>query len=141
RGTISNVYRKLSYEEIKPLLPAIYQAVKKPAPSGIMFAGQIRLAGLKLLAKHKIQEGIPLCLDVMQIHKWGKKNRITGCLDALDSYGAAAKPMIPELKKLVTELKKHREQAMMKPFIERIQKKITELENTDAQVELRSLKS
>ena len=54
RGSIGSVYQHLSDEEIKPLLPAIHRAVVEPAPSGIMFADQIRIAGLRLLAKHRV---------------------------------------------------------------------------------------
>ena len=36
RGSIGSVYRNLSAEDIKPLLPAIYQAIIEPAPSGEM---------------------------------------------------------------------------------------------------------
>ncbi len=42
----ASVYQNLSYEEIKPLLPAIHRAIVEPAPSGIMFADEIRLEGL-----------------------------------------------------------------------------------------------
>ena len=36
RGWIDSIYQKLSYEEIKPLLPAIHEAIVTPAPSGII---------------------------------------------------------------------------------------------------------
>ena len=91
RGSIGSVYQQLSYDEIKPLLPAIREAVVKPAPSGIMFADGIRLEGLALLAKHHIREGMPLCLDVMEIHKWGKKSRIDQAV-SIHSPPTAARP-------------------------------------------------
>ena len=53
-------YQQLSYKEIKPLLPTVHEAIVTPAPSGIMFASGIRLAGVDLLAKHHIEEGMPL---------------------------------------------------------------------------------
>ena len=55
RGAFGSVYKNLTYEEIEPLLPAIYQAVAEPAPSGIMFADGIRLSGLEILARHPHQ--------------------------------------------------------------------------------------
>ena len=85
RGTLASVYENLTYEEIGPLLPAVYQAVLEPAPSGIMFADGIRLAGLEILAKHRIKEGMPLCLDLMDIERWNKKKRITRCLTILQT--------------------------------------------------------
>jgi hypothetical protein len=139
RGTIGSIYGKLSYEEIKPLLPAIYEAVKTPAPSGIMFASGIRVSGLELLAKHKIKEGIPLCIDVMEIQKWGKAGRIPRCISALAAYGAAAKPLLPRLKQLEKDLLKHREAKKLTPLTERIQKIIKNLETTNEKVKLRSI--
>ncbi|MBT7957811.1 MAG: acetylesterase [Akkermansiaceae bacterium] len=139
RGTIAGIYGKLSYEQIKPLLPAIHKAVAVPAPSGIMFADGIRVAGLELLAKHKIREGIPLCLDVMQIQNWGKARRIPRCLKALESYGAAAKPLLPQLRQLKKDLVKHREAKKLVTHTERVQAIIKNLETTTERLKLRSI--
>ncbi len=139
RGTIAGIYGKLSYEQIKPLLPAIHKAVAVPAPSGIMFADGIRVAGLELLAKHKIREGIPLCLDVMQIQNWGKARRIPRCLKALESYGAAAKPLLPQLRQLEKDLVKHREAKKLITHTERVQAIIKNLETTTERLKLRSI--
>ncbi len=100
RGSIASVYKNLSYEEIEPLLPAIHQAVIKPAPSGIMFADGIRLSGLEILAKHRIKEGLPLCVSLIDPGRWGLRNRIKRCLETLRVYGGAAKPQIPRIQEL-----------------------------------------
>jgi len=139
RAMMASVYQNLSFEEIEPLLPAIKEAIVEPAPSGIMFSNGIRLAGVELFSRHRIREGIPLCLDVMDIDKWGKKDRISRCLAALEGYGAAAKPVIPRLRALETDLSKHRETKSLKPLIERVQAIITSLENATETVELRSV--
>lgn len=104
RGSIASVYNNLSFDEIKPLLPAIYQAVVEPAPSGIMFADGIRLSGLELLAKHRIAEGLPECISLIDPDRWGMGNRINQCLAALRLYGGTAKSEIPRLKQLESEL-------------------------------------
>ena len=104
RGSLTSVYKNLSYDEIKPLLPAIYKAVVEPAPSGIMFADGVRLTGLEILAKHHIKEGIPLCMNLIDVERWGLKNRIKRCLDAMRLYGAAAKPNLPALRQLGAKL-------------------------------------
>jgi hypothetical protein len=104
RGTLSTVYKNLTYEEIEPLLPAIYEAVAEPAPSGIMFAGQIRTAGLMLLARHHIKEGIPLIPKVIAPEKWGLHGRLNPGLEALKMYGGAAKPYLPEIRELEQSL-------------------------------------
>jgi hypothetical protein len=104
RGSIESVYRNLSYEEIEPLLPVIHQAVNEAAPSGIMFADGIRLGGLEILARHRIEEGLPLCVSLIDPGRWGLANRIKRCLAALRLYGGAAKPEIPRLRRLEEDL-------------------------------------
>jgi hypothetical protein len=140
RGSIGSVYQNLGYEEIKPLLPAIHEAIVKPSPSGIMFCSGIRLAGIELLAKHRIKEGMPLCIEVMEIQKWGKGGRIPRCLNTLATYGAAAKPMLPRLRQLEQELLAHREARNLQPHIDKLRSLIKEIENARGTVELRSLK-
>ena len=139
RGTIGGIYRQLSYDEIKPLLPAIHRAIVEPAPSGIMFASGVRLSGVELLAKHDIREGMELCFDVMEIDKWGKQDRIKRCLRALKSYGAAAKPVLPELHQLEDDLRAHREARNLKPLIDLTRSVAREIESATGEVKLRSL--
>ncbi|MFZ9690707.1 MAG: DUF6288 domain-containing protein [Phycisphaerales bacterium] len=104
RGTIGSVYRRLSSEEIEPLLPAIHAAIVEPAPSGIMFADEIRLEGLEVLARNQIAEGLPLCLELVDPDRWGLDNRIERCLNALKAYGGAAAGEVPRLRALHEEL-------------------------------------
>ena len=139
RGCIGSVYKTLSYEEITPLLPAIYRAVVTPAPSGVMFASGIRLRGLELLAKHRIREGMALCLQVMEIDKWGKRTRINGCLKILRTYGGAAKPVLPALRKLDRDLSAHREARGLRGEIATVRKLIADIEAAKDQPRLRSL--
>jgi hypothetical protein len=99
RGTIASVYRNLTYDEIKPLLPAIHQAIVEPAPSGIMFASDIRMSGLELFAKHRIDEGIELLVDYARNQKKHPSEiRIVKVMEMLKSYGAHAKRVIPQLE-------------------------------------------
>jgi hypothetical protein len=140
RGSFTSVYQSLSFEEIKPLLPAIHQAIVDPAPSGIMFADGIRLAGLQLLAKHRIAEGMPLCIDIMEIERWGKRNRINQCLKSLASYKGAAKPLLPELRELEKALQAHGEAKGLKPQIDQLQALIKSIEKADSGPELRSIR-
>jgi hypothetical protein len=129
RGNIGNIYQQLSLEELKPLLPAIHEAIVKPSPSGIMFADGIRLSGLELLAKHRIREGMALCLDIMDIDRWGKKNRIERCLKILASYGGAAEPLLPRLRQLEQDLVKHSEARNLQPSIDLLRKLMRDIES------------
>jgi len=101
RGSIVSVYEKLSFSEISPLLPAIYEAIVTPAPSGEMFADQVRVAGLQLLAKHHVEEGIEACVDYTRTQNpWASQIRTPELMTILTSYGARAKPAIPALEKM-----------------------------------------
>ena len=104
RSSLGSVYKNLSFAEIEPLLPAIYHAVVEPAPSGMMFADGIRLSGLELLAQHQIKEAMPLCIEVMELDRWGTGKRIPKCLNALKHFGSAAEPLLPKLAPLQKHL-------------------------------------
>ena len=104
-----------------------------------MFASGIRLSGVALLAKHRIREGMPLCLQILEMDKWGKKNRITQSLRTLATYGSAAKEVLPQLRQLEKDLLAHREARMLAPVIEQARKMIKEIEGAEATVELRSI--
>ncbi|MFZ9914858.1 MAG: DUF6288 domain-containing protein, partial [Phycisphaerales bacterium] len=104
RGSIASVYKNLSTTDIAPLLPAIHAAVVEPAPSGIMFADGIRMSGLEILAKHRVAEGLPLCIGLVEPARWGLKNRIDRCLAALRVYGGAARSELPRLRALEADL-------------------------------------
>lgn len=104
RGSIGSIYGNLSREQIKPLLPAILQAVVEPAPSGVMFAAQVRLEGLRVLANHQVKEGIAACVDyVGDQNPWASEKRTPQILKVLEQYGAAAQPFIPQLEKIATD--------------------------------------
>jgi hypothetical protein len=104
RGSIGSVYRNLSIKEIKPLLPAIYQAIVEPAPSGIMFANVIRIEGLKILAAHRIEEGMQACVDYARTQNpWASEHRIPKLMKILLTYGKHAQSVIPQLKKLAAD--------------------------------------
>jgi hypothetical protein len=140
RGTIGSIYQQLSYGEIEPLLPAIHEAVVKPSPSGIMFADGIRLAGIDILAKHRIREGMPLCIEIMDIERWNKRSRISRCLQTLAKYGAAAKPMLPRLREVEKGLLNHREAKGLQPVIDELRTVAKKIEDATETIELRSIK-
>ena len=140
RGTITSIFNNLTYEEIEPLLPAIYKAVEKQAPSGIMFGDLIRLNGLNYLAKHHIKEGIPLCLKLLEPGRWGLARRWAPCLKALQLYGKEAQSQLPELRKLEQMLvDKNKGKATPDKNLALVRETITKIENADHSPKLRSL--
>ncbi len=107
RGTIGSVYRRLSLEEIKPLLPAIHEAIVQPAPSGEMFADGIRVEGLRLLAQHRIEEGMnALVKYTRDQNPWESQIRTPELMKILLTYGTHAKVVIPELTKIANYFEK-----------------------------------
>ncbi|MFN0052878.1 MAG: DUF6288 domain-containing protein [Planctomycetales bacterium] len=107
RGSIGSVYRRLSLEEIKPLLPAIHEAIVEPAPSGEMFADGIRVEGLRVLSQHHIEEGInALVIYTRDQNPWESQIRTPELMKILLTYGTHAKSVIPELKKLADYFEK-----------------------------------
>ncbi len=140
RGSVGGIFARLSFEEIQPLLPAIHQAIVEPAMSGEMFADGVRLAGLDVLAKHRIREGVSLCLDIMEIDRWGKQDRIARGLKVLEAYGTAAKPMLPRVRQLEKDLLAHREAKSLKPLIEQARETARKIEAATGAVELRDLR-
>jgi hypothetical protein len=101
RSDFESVYRNLSAEEIKPLLPAILQAVVEPAPSGEMFADGVRVEGLRVLAKRHVEEGIRACVDYIRTQNpWASEHRTLELTKILVSYGAHAKGVVPDLGRI-----------------------------------------
>ena len=102
RSALGSVYRNLPYDDITPLLPAIFQAVAEPAPSGEMFADGIRLEGLRLLARHGIEEGLRACVTYARDQNpWASEERTPEIMQILRSYGTHAKSVIPDLNSLI----------------------------------------
>ncbi|NQV31485.1 MAG: HEAT repeat domain-containing protein, partial [Phycisphaeraceae bacterium] len=99
RGSLASVYENLTFDELKPLLPDIYQAIKEQAPSDIMFSAEIRMAGLKLFAENGVSEGIELCVDYARNQRQhASEKRIDTIMAMLKMYGAHAKRVTDQLE-------------------------------------------
>jgi len=103
RSQVSSIYRRLSFEELRPLLPAVFDAIERPAPSGEMFADGVRLNGLKVLALHHVEEGIQASADYLRTQNpWASEHRTPEILEVIVSYGAEAQRVIPHLDETAT---------------------------------------
>jgi len=100
RGSLSRIYGKLTDRDLVELLPAIVKAIRDLAPSNEMFGDGIRLAGLDLVSRLHIREGMPLCVSVIEPKRWGGGKRLPKCLECLARYGVHAKEVLPQLREI-----------------------------------------
>ena len=103
RGPVGDVYGKLTDDDLAVLLPDVLAAIEKLAPSNEMFADGVRLAGLDLLSRLHVREGMTLCVDVIEPGRWGQGRRLPVCLDYLARYGGHAREVVPRLEELRRE--------------------------------------
>jgi hypothetical protein len=106
RATVRKTLDRLTDAELVALLPDIVKAIEKLAPSNEMFADGIRLAGLDLLSRLHIREGMVLCVAVMEPDRWGERDRAESCLKYLARYGTHAKALLPKIQETRTYLAK-----------------------------------
>jgi len=107
---------QLTDRDLAVMLPAIVKAVEKLAPSDEMFGDGIRLAGLDLLSRLHIREGMPLCVSVMEPDRWGEGDRIAACLKYLLRYGVHAKEVLPQLRETSRRIPAWMENRYQKSF-------------------------
>ena len=103
RGLASPIYPLLTAEDAGA---AAGDCGRDPrnAPSGEMFRYGIRWAGLDLLARFRIREGMTLCVDMMNEFEWGRDQN--QCTEPLKKYGGAAKEVVPRLQVTILALRK-----------------------------------
>jgi hypothetical protein len=66
-----------------------------------MYAEEIRVAGLRLLASRHVREGMQACVDyALRQNPWGSQDRMVEVMKCLEAYGAHAQPLLPQLRAL-----------------------------------------
>lgn len=136
RSGVSKMYSLLTPEETAKLMPDIVAAIRKPAPSGEMFAYDIRMAGLELLAKLRIREGMDYCVDIMNEDNWGRD--FFRAARALQLYGGAASPVLTRLKSETRKVVKDKKEGQTTQ-VEALEKLIAIIENDKNPKPLQSL--
>jgi len=107
RSSASAVYAHLSDEDLKQLWGDIFYATKKPAPSGVMFAGAVRMNGIGTMASHHVKEGLEIGPDIaFRIDAWGQSGRGIDGIPALKPYGQALKDYYPDIEKVLNGVRK-----------------------------------
>jgi hypothetical protein len=101
---VRSMFKTLSTGELKTLEPEIIKVANDTAPSGEMYAQEIRVEAMKFLAKNKIVKGLPVFIEYAKTQNgWGQRTR--DILPLLKEYGAAAREILPQLKALQTAWK------------------------------------
>ena len=139
RGRLSAFYKHLKEDEhIGLYLPLIINATREPAPSGVMFADGVRLAGLDFLSRMRIREGMPLCVELIGPARWGKSNRVPRCLESLQRYGGNAQTVLPQLLATRAELIEGSRKGADDPLVIKIDKVVEAITSDKDPPKLRS---
>ncbi len=92
---------RLPLADVQALYPDFVQLVSYDTPADRMWSGNCRAEGIRLLGNRKIAEGIPLALAMLEVPEhfgWGSGTYLVQALNALASYGDAARHTLPTLK-------------------------------------------
>ncbi len=143
RSTLSDTLtNQLALADVAALAPDILEAIHSPAPADTMFVNDIRLAGVRTLARFHYREAIPAALALARTQSPHGSERRTGqIMTELLRYGTAAKVAIPELKKLVVQFQVEKEfpAKERKQKIDAVEEAIKLLEAAATQPELRTI--
>ncbi len=131
RASVRKVFDRMTDSDLAQLLPAITKAIEHLAPSNEMFGDGIRLAGLDLLSRLHIREGMTLCVSVLEPARWGAGKRVEPCIEYLQRYGAHAKAVLPQLKEIRTQLAAADRKAKGEQ-LEKVEKCIAAIESSTA---------
>jgi hypothetical protein len=147
RATLRNFFEnQLSEADVIALAPAIIAAVENPSPADTMFNNEIRMAGLKALAKYHFVECLPAAAALAETQGGhGSESRTGEIMKIIASYGTAAKPHIPALRKVIESFNRDTERrefpgSLNLVRVGAIEETIRAIESATTQPELRSIK-
>ena len=101
---------QLTLADVQALGPDILAAIAEPAPADTMFGNEIRMSGLKALAKFGFQEGLPAGVKFARTQSpHGSEKRMGEIMKELVRYGTAAQAVLPELRQLVIQSRDDKE--------------------------------
>ncbi|MFM7206239.1 MAG: DUF6288 domain-containing protein [Planctomycetaceae bacterium] len=103
RATLRHLLEhQLTAADVAALAPDILTAVETRCPADTMFGNEIRLAGLRALARHHFREAIDAALTLARTQGGhGSESRTGEIMHELASFGAAAQPAVPALRELI----------------------------------------
>lgn len=106
RGCLRSTYTLLTLEDIKALMPEIVTSITDMAVCNTMFSKGVMLAGIRMLADNRVEEGVSLAMGMLEMWRFHGRGYVEQYVSAeLTKYGAAAKPILPRLR---AELKRRK---------------------------------
>ncbi|KPK45933.1 MAG: acetylesterase [Planctomycetes bacterium SM23_25] len=132
RGSLARIYGQLTDRDLVALMPAVLKAIRDLAPSNEMFGDGIRLAGLDLVSRLHIREGMGLCVSVMELDRWGAGRRMPKCLEYLGRYGTHAKAVLPQLREMRRNLVRTERKRERSDRVKLLDKSLAEIEASTA---------
>ena len=91
---------QLPLADVQALIPDFFELVQSEVQADRMWGAPARTRGINILSKFKIREGIPLMLSLLDVptgFTWDAYNYIKPALNAMESYGDAARWTLPTL--------------------------------------------
>jgi hypothetical protein len=147
RATLRNFFENhLSEADVIALAPAILAAVENPSPADTMFNNEIRMAGLKALAKYHFKECLPAAAGLAKTQGGhGSEHRTGEIMNIITSYGTAAKPQVPALREVIALFNRDTERGEFPPSLNlvrvgAVEDAIRSIETATTQPELRSVR-
>lgn len=108
RGCLSTTYKQLTLEDVQALAPEIIDAMNELAPCNTMFSKGVIVGGIEMLARLKVKEGLPLAIKMLKWNMHGGGYVHSVAMGALKKYGGSAVEVLPELKKMQSEMLKQK---------------------------------
>ena len=101
RASVVQALEMLEDRDLGPLLPSLVKAIETPAPTNEMWSEDIRLAGLDILSRRHIREGMSLCVSSIE---WRWEINVEKRMEFLRRYGQNAREVLPAIRKLVRDI-------------------------------------
>jgi hypothetical protein len=131
RGHITSLYKLLTPQDLKPIMPDIIASIERPAWS-VMFSNGVREDGLAYLAEHHIAEGLTQLMKIMDPDSprgnegyWFAPRVVK----YLEHYRGAAKPYLSKLKENAARYRTNRMLEKNERFHKQMQETIELIEN------------
>ena len=101
RASVVQALEMLEDRDLGSLLPSLVKAIETPAPTNEMWSEDIRLAGLDILSRRHIREGMSLCVSSIE---WRWEINVEKRMEFLRRYGQNAREVLPAIRKLVRDI-------------------------------------